>query len=290
MSIASEVARIQQDKSTIGTKLVELGLAQASASLDDLAEAVEGIVNRGEVTAQVKEGETYTIPAGYHNGSGTVSGVAGGGNYTLQAKTATPTKSQQSIAADEGYYGLSSVTVAAIPEAYQNVSAVTVAAADMLAGKIAVGTDGKQIVGTMADNGAVTKVLDADETSYTIPAGKHSGTGTVSVVLEERSATPTKSQQVITPTDGKLISEVTVAAIPDQYITTDDATATAADLLTGKTAYVDGAKVTGTMKNNGSASQELDGMTETSVTIPAGYTTGGTVTLTDSIETALAAI
>lgn len=62
---------------------------------------------------------------------------------------------------DEGYYALSSVTVAAIPEAYQDVSTVNVTAGDILAGKIAVSADGAKVVGTMPDNGAVTKTLDA---------------------------------------------------------------------------------------------------------------------------------
>lgn len=290
MSVAEQVARISADRNTIRTKLVSLGLAQATANLDDLAEAVEGIVDNGSVSAQVKEGETYTIPAGYHNGSGTVSGVAGGGNYALQSKSVTPTKQQQTVTPDEGKYGLSDVVVGAIPEAYQDVSSVTVTAADMLAGKVAVGADGRQVVGTMPDNGAVSKKLDAETPSYTVPAGRHSGTGTVSVDLEEREATPTKAEQEVVPTEGKLMSKVTVAAIPAEYVTTGDATAAAADILSGKTAYVGGSKLTGSMKSNGALELEIDGMKATSVAIPAGHTTGGTVTLTDSIETALAAI
>lgn len=290
MSVATQIARIQGDKTTIRTKLVELGLAQSSDNLDALAEAVEGIENRGSVSAQVKEGETYTIPKGYHNGSGTVAGVAGGGNYQLQSKSATPTKSQQNITPDEGYYGLSDVTVAAIPEAYQDVTPVTAAAADVLTGKVIVDATGKQVAGTMASNGAVSKKLTADETSYTVPKGYHNGEGSVSVTVEEKSATPSKSQQVISPTEGSLISKVTVGAIPAEYIVTEDATALAADILTGKTAYVDGAKVTGSMPNNGAVSGTIDGMSQTSYEVPAGYTSGGTVTLTDSIEQALAEI
>ena len=52
----------------------------------------------------------------------------------------------------------------------------------------------------------------------------------------------------------------------------------------------DGSKVEGTMANNGEISKTIDGLTQTSATIPAGYTSGGTVSLTDAIETALAAI
>ncbi len=79
MSTASEITRLTDARNTIRDKLIDLGLATSTSKLDALATAVDGIANRGAVSAQVQEGDTYTIPAGYHNGSGTVSGVAGGG-------------------------------------------------------------------------------------------------------------------------------------------------------------------------------------------------------------------
>ena len=290
MSVATELARIQTDRNTIRTKLVELGMATGTANLDALATAIEGIINRGAVSVNVKEGETYTIPKGYHNGSGTVSGVSGGGNYSLQSKSATPTKRQQNVTPDDGYYGMSDVTIAAIPDAYQDVSSTTAAAGDVLTGKVYVLADGTITTGTMLNNGAVSKTLDATTISYTIPKGYHSGAGTVTITLETKTVTPTKSAQEITPTSGKVLSKVTVNPIPDTYIDTSDADAVAANILAGKTAYAGGAKVTGTMANNGDASGTIDGLTTTSKSIPAGYTSGGTVSLTDDIETALAAI
>ena len=289
-NIAKEIARIQTDRNTIRTKLVELGMANSTANLDDCATAINGITNRGAVSASVQEGDTYTIPKGYHNGSGTVSGVAGGGNYTLQSKTVTPTKSQQNITPDSGYYGMSDVTVNAIPDNYQDVSATTSTAADVLTGKVFTDVEGKVTTGTMTNNGAVTKTLDVSTTSYTIPKGYHSGSGKVSITTETKSATPTKSSQTISATSGKVLSSVTVAAIPSDYITTTDATATASQILSGSTAYVKGTKVTGSMPNNGSVSATIDGLTVTSATIPAGYTTGGTISLTGDIEEALNAI
>ena len=290
MSIALELSRIQTDRNTIRAKLVELGMATGTANLDALATAIDGIINQGAVSVTVKEGETYTIPKGYHNGSGTVSGVAGGGNYNLQSKTATPTKKQQNVTPDAGYYGLSDVTVAPIPDAYQDVSSVTAAAGDVLTGKVYVLADGTVTTGTMPNNGTVSKTLDATTITYTIPKGYHSGTGTVTITLETKTVTPTKSAQDITPTSGKVLSKVTVNPIPDNYIDTTDADATAENILVDKTAYVGGAKVTGTMANNGDTSGTIDGLTTTSAAIPAGYTSGGTVSLTNDIETALAAI
>lgn len=290
MGISTEISRIQTDRNTIRAKLVELGMATNTDNLDKLATAIEGLVNQGAVNVTVQEGDTYTIPAGYHNGNGTVSGVSGGGNYTLQAKSVTPTKKQQSIAPDSGYYGLSGVTVAAIPDAYQDVTSVTAAAGDVLTGKVYVLSDGTVTTGTMPNIGAATKTLDATTISYTIPKGYHSGTGTVKITLETKTVTPTKAKQEITPTSGKVLSKVTVDPIPDEYVVTTDADAVAANILDGKTAYVKGAKVTGAMPNNGDVSGSIDGLTTTSVSIPAGYTGGGTVSLTSDIEEALASI
>ena len=290
MSISTELTRLQTARNKLRTKLIALGLVTATAKLDDCATAVDGITNQGAVSATVQEGDTFTIPAGYHNGSGTVSGVAGGGNYKLQSKTVAPTKAQQAVTPDSGYYGLSDVTVSAIPDAYQDVSSVTATAADTLTGKVFVTSDGTVTTGTMANNGAVTKALDAATTSYTIPKGYHSGAGKVSVTVETKEVTPTKAAQEIVPSTGKLLSKVSVAAIPAVYVDTSDADAAAANILDSKTAYVNGAKVVGTMPNNGSVTTSMDGLTTTSVTIPAGYTSGGTVSLTSDIEDALAAI
>lgn len=290
MSVATQITRIQTDRNTIRTKLVELGMAQNTDDLDKLATAVEGITNRGAVSATVQEGDTYTIPKGYHNGSGTVSGVAGGGNYSLQSKTVTPTKLQQNVTPDSGYYGMSDVTVAPIPEAYQDVTSVTAGAGDVLTGKIIVTAAGKVTAGTMVNNGSVDKTLTAEAPSYTVPAGFHSGEGTVKIAPEAKTVTPTKAAQTVVPTEGKVLSGVTVEAIPENFVDTTDADAAAANLLAEKTAYVGGVKITGTMPNNGGVSSTMDGLTTVSVTVPAGYTSGGTVSLTGDIEAALAAI
>lgn len=285
MSTATEISRLTDARNTIRDKMIELGLATSTSKLDALATAVDGITNRGSVTATVQEGDTYTIPAGYHNGSGTVSGVAGGGNYSLQSKTATPTKSQQSITPDSGYYGLSDVTVAPIPEAYQNVSGVTAAAGDVLSGKVIVDATGASVSGEMANNGAVTKTLDAgsNNQSYTVPEGYHNGKGKVSITLETKTATPTKASQDITPTSGKVLSKVTVAAIPAAYQDVTNVDAVAGDVLDGKTIVAaDGTEVEGTMPDRGAVSKTLDATTgNQSYTIPAGHHNGsGKVSIT----------
>ena len=105
--------------------------------------------NRGAVTGTITTvAGTYTIPQGYHDGSGTVAissteqakiiaanirqgitilGVegtmSGSEDVNAQAKTATPSWAQQVIAPDTGYTHLTQVTVAAIPIAYSDNSA-----------------------------------------------------------------------------------------------------------------------------------------------------------------------
>lgn len=290
MSIATEISRIQTNRNTIRAKLVELGMANSTDNLDRIASTIESLVNQGAVSVEIVEGTTYTIPAGYHNGSGTVkaiSDLAGDAEaYKTQVKIATPTKKQQSITPDSGYYALSAVTVNAIPDAYQDVSSVTAEATDVLTGKIYVATDGSVITGTMVNNGTVSKTLDVTTLSYTIPKGFHSGSGKVQIVLETKTITPTKSAQDVLPTSGKVLQKVTVAPIPDNYIETGDATAVASDILDGKTAYVGGAKIEGTMQNNGAVSQRLSAAS-TSYTVPAGYHNGqGVVSISTETKTA----
>lgn len=288
---AGLVAQLTAARNKIRNKLISMDLATSEDQLDALAAAIESIVARGAVSIVLKEGESYTIPAGYHTGGGTVAAVAGGGNYALQSKQVTPTKSVQNITSDEGYYGLESVRVAAIPSQYQDVSGVTASASDVLVGSIIVLPDGSLVPGTMDNRGAVSKTLDVVTVEYTIPKGFHDGNGSVKIVLEEKNVTPTKSTQTITPSSGKVLGKVTVAPIPEKYNDTSGVTATADKILTGYSAVdASGQRVDGSIPDNGTLSLELDGMQTDSVDIPSGYTSGGTVTLTDSIARALAAI
>ena len=292
MSVATYISSIESSRNVIRNKLVELGMAASNDKLEKLATAIEGIINQGAVNITVQEGDTYTIPRGYHNGNGTVSGVSGGGNYNLQAKTATPTKKQQNIAPDNGFYGLSGVTVNAIPEAYQDVSSVTAGAEHVLTGVVYVTADGTVTPGEMLNHGAVDKTLDVTTITYAIPKGFHNGNGKVKLVLETKTVTPTKAQQKVTPTSGKVLSEVTVEPIPDKYQDVSGVTAGESHVLEGyKIVDASGKTVNGGIPNKGAVTATIDGLTTTSYDIPAGYHNGsGKVSLSNDIENALAAI
>lgn len=90
-----------------------------------------------------------------------------------------------------------------------------------------------------------------------------------------------------------IINGVTYANVPEvdipksgggtaKFYDTASANATSADVLTGKTAYNASGSVSGGMANNGSTSGTISTKAG-SVSIPSGYTTGGTVTI-DSTE------
>lgn len=67
MSIATEIARIQGGKSKIVTKPLDFGPVETGASLDAAAAAVEGIENRGAVSATM-QADSVSIPARYISG------------------------------------------------------------------------------------------------------------------------------------------------------------------------------------------------------------------------------
>ena len=111
--------------------------------------------------------------------------------------------------------------------------------------------NGVEIIGTMPNNNAQKMLVDCDEV-YTIPEGYHNGEGTVT---------------------GNSLSSQTVA------------TATSDDIIDGKTAYVNGEELTGTMPNNGHIDTTI--LPNETATITKGYHDGtGTVSV-DSTATAL---
>lgn len=250
--------------------------------------------NNGAVAKTLDTATTeYTVPAGYHSGAGKVS-------ITTEEKSTTPTEAEQTITPTTGKV-LSKVTVARIPTKYADATDKDAAAENILKDKTAIGWDAAkgepvELTGTMPNNGAVSQTLDTTTTNFAIAKGYHDGTGSVNVDLETKTVTPTESVQNVTPAAGKLLSKVTVNAIPAKYKDATGMTATAAGMLADTTAIGwDAANstpllLTGTMPNNGDTSTTIDGLTQTTATIAAGYTTGGTVTLTDDIYTALAAI
>lgn len=124
-----------------------------------------------------------------------------------------------------------------------------------VSGKIAAKDGAVNVPQGYTDGGTVS--IDETEKAKLIPANIRQGVtvlgveGSMSpsegVNAQAKTVTPTKSQQVVQPDTGYThLAQVTVAPIPAQYITTTDANAADTDIKNGKTAYVNGKKVTGT--------------------------------------------
>ena len=110
MSIANEIRRIQEARDTLRAKAVALGVGLSTDNITQLATKYDGIVDRGTPNAEVKDGESVTLSAGYYHG-GSIKGV-GGGAPSLQSKSVTYTANgTNTITPDEGDDGLSSVDV-----------------------------------------------------------------------------------------------------------------------------------------------------------------------------------
>lgn len=86
-----------------------------------------------------------------------------------------------------------------------------------------------------------------------------------------------------------IINGVTYASVPEvdipksgsgtaKFYYTGDADAVAGNILNGKVAFGSSGSITGNMANNGATGGTISTKSGT-VTIPAGYTTGGTVSL-----------
>lgn len=158
----------------------------------------------------------------------------------------------------------------------------TAAASHILYGRTA-WVNGKKITGEMPEWKAIAHTLNCGQT-YTIPAGQHSGNGTVTAnsLASQTSATATANDIVAGKTawaNGQKITgtikkrdavEYTIACgnlmvLPEGYYSRitlhgetlanqTQGTATANDIITGKTAWVNGSKLTG--KASGLISKE----------------------------------
>ena len=135
----------------------------------------------------------------------------------LQEKSVTPSESVQTVMPDDGYDALSSVTVDAISQTY---------------------------VGSGVDRVEATTIVPTTTSQIAVHAGSYV-TGDIEVAAVEVenldveiSEQDSLIEQIQTALEGKVA--------PSGGIDTSDATATEVDIASGKTAYVNGNKITGT--------------------------------------------
>ena len=91
----------------------------------------------------------------------------------------------------------------------------------------------------MTNNGAVTGTISTVDGTYSIPSGYHNGSGKVQIASAEQA-------KIIS---SNIKAGVTILGVTGSttVVDTKDATAAAGTIVSGKTAYVNGAKITGTL-------------------------------------------
>lgn len=359
MSIATEVARIKSSTATIRSKYVELGIAESTDKITDLATASSQIENKGAITATVPEGSTYTIPKGYHNGSGTVTGAPPAASSVVQkwlnlGMSSNTEPAPYSISLEKQYPGKAPTSFETWEkrlEAYKffdgnleekiefsnygdqaagynylivdfgrpvtlkghriyhsSISGVTMRADVWHEGTWYVR---KLPAFTLKDTPnpeqyVMSEPVTCSKVRYYVQKSDGSAGGLsgyeIEFLIEEslskyslqstKTVIPTTQQQAVTPDNGYYgLSGVTIDPIPENYQDVSVVSATADDVLSGKVILDRTGVVTaGTMANNGDISQELDGISNASATVAAGYCEESTISLDDTIEQALAEI
>lgn len=95
----------------------------------------------------------------------------------------------------------------------------TVASEKMLQDTTAHGADGSAITGSIVNRGVINAIIDATDSNYRYAL--HSGyykSGSVLVIREQRTVTPSASSFVVRPENGHVLSQVTVNAIDSSYV------------------------------------------------------------------------
>lgn len=189
-----------------------------------------------------------------------------------------------------------------------DLDVITATSSDVLEGKVIVDKEGEPIVGTVTNQGAITANLNAGG-SYTVPAGYHNGQGKVTAnsLASQTGVQSGKSAagagQVLTGYEawvnggrvtGTMANQGAKTAalncggsytIPAGYhngqgkVTANslasqtDSNAAAGDILSGKTAWVKGSKITGNIASQGPLTYTPSTSTQTA-NISGKYMTG----------------
>lgn len=253
MSIATEVSRIQSARNSIRTKMVELGVAVSTDGIDALATKINTIVDRGAIDAEVKEGETYTIPAGYHNGEGIITATIGTGSVSVLASKGTVSNHSISVTPKytntAGYIAAHSTAVSG--------TAVTVSASELVSGNKALSPS----------DDAQTDIDVSGYSTASVSAITYSNAPTVTLGYGTLSASTSRGRY------NAGTNNVTIGLGTGN----NTLTAKASHILSGYRAIgtnSDGtavASVSGSMTNNGAGSTTTLDSTTTSKTIAAGY-------------------
>lgn len=176
-------------------------------------------------TKSVTSNGTYNPTNGKYFSSVTVNVPAE--TFNTQEKTVTPTESTQTISPDNGYDGLSTVTVNPISSTYVGSAVPTKGATTIIpnANSQTAISSGTYVTGNISVSAVPTETKNITANGTYKPSdGKYFSSVNVSIVgdtfdTQEKSVTPAESEQVIVPDAGyDGLSSVTVGAISSTYI------------------------------------------------------------------------
>lgn len=176
-------------------------------------------------TKSVTSNGTYNPTNGKYFSSVTVNVPAE--TFNTQKKTVTPTESTQTISPDNGYDGLSTVTVNPISSTYVGSAVPTKGATTITpnANSQTAISSGTYATGDITVSAVPTETKNITANGTYIPSnGKYFSSVNVSVAgdtfdTQEKSVTPTESEQIVTPDTGyDGLSSVTISAVPSTYV------------------------------------------------------------------------
>ena len=221
-----EVA-IAGDTPTYQSKTISPSTSVQTVTADSGYDALSDVtVNAIQTeTKSVTSNGTYKPTNGKYFSSVTVNVPSE--TFNTQTKTVTPTESTQTVSPDNGYNGLSTVTVNPISSTYigsavPKKGATTITPNSNSQTAISSGTYATGNI-TVSAVPTETKSITANGT-YTPSNGKYFSSVNVNVVgdafdVQSKSITPTESEQIVTPDAGyDGLSSVTVGAISSTYV------------------------------------------------------------------------